>query len=84
MSMSANPRVKANQEETPDLAAPYIVALIRERERRLAELRRYDRFIAQAAGRLALQGFWRTLKRQDEDAIQRLTNWLDHEAASGA
>lgn len=82
--MSTNTPTKVNPAETLDIAAPYIVALIRERERRLADLRRYDRFIAQAAGQLNLQGFWRTLKRQDEDAIQRLTNWLEHETASGA
>ncbi|WP_406696986.1 hypothetical protein V5E97_38975 [Singulisphaera sp. Ch08] len=81
--MSANIQDKAISRETSDIGAPHLIALIRERERRLAELRRYDRYIAQAAGRLTLQGYWRTLKRQDEDAIQRLKNWLDHEATSG-
>lgn len=77
--MSTTTRLKSSRTETRDVAPPFVNALIEERERRLAELRRYDRFIAQAAGQISLQGFWRTLKRQDEEAIQRLTNWLDHQ-----
>ena len=66
-----------------DVLAPRIVALIRERRRRLAAIPRYDRHIAQAAGHLTLQGLWRDLKRQDVEDAQRLKNWLDREIADG-
>jgi hypothetical protein len=61
--------------------APHIVSLIRERQRRVAAASRYDRYIEQAKGHLILQGFWRNLKRQDEDDAQRLQNWIDREIA---
>lgn len=79
--MSTNIKHELNRLGTGEIAAPHIVALIRERERRLAALRRYDRYITQATGQLPLQDFWRRLKRQDEDDIQRLKNWLDQESA---
>ena len=66
-----------------DVLPPQVVALIRERWRRLAAIPRYDRYIAQAAGHLTLQGFWRNLKRQDVEDAQRLKNWLDREIANG-
>ena len=66
-----------------DVLPPHVVALIRERRRRLAAIPRYDRYIAQAAGHLTLQGFWRNLKRQDVEDAQRLKNWLDREIADG-
>ena len=66
-----------------DVLPPHVVALIRERQRRLAAIPRYDRYIAQAAGHLTLQGFWRNLKRQDVEDAQRLKNWLDREIADG-
>ena len=66
-----------------DVLPPHVVALIRERQRRLAAISRYDRYIAQAAGHLTLQGFWRNLKRQDVEDAQRLKNWLDREIADG-
>ena len=81
--MLTDKRQETTRPATRDLAAPHVVALIRERERRLAAILRYDRYIAQAAGHLPLQDYWRTLKRQDEEDLQRLTNWLDHEAAVG-
>ena len=56
---------------------PHVVALIRERRRRLAAISRYDRYIAQAEGHLTLQGFWRTLKRQEVEDEQRLKDWID-------
>jgi hypothetical protein len=62
---------------------PHVVALIHERQRRLAAIPRYDRYIAQAAGHLTLQGFWRNIKRQDVEDAQRLKNWLDREIADG-
>ena len=64
-------------------SAPYLSSLARERRRRLAAVRRYARYIAQAAGHLPLQAFWRNLRRQDAEDAQRLKNWLDREAAGG-
>ena len=64
-----------------DVLQPHVVTLIRERRRRLAAIPRYDRYIAQAAGHLTLQGFWRDLKRQDVEDAQRLKNRLDREIA---
>ena len=58
----------------------HIVTLIRERQRRPAALSRYERYIAQAAGHLTLQGFWRNLKRQDMEDAQRLKEWIDRES----
>jgi len=66
-----------------DVLPPHIVALIRERRRRLEAIPRYDRYIAQASGHLTLQGFWRDLKRQDVEDAQRLKNRLDRELADG-
>jgi hypothetical protein len=66
-----------------DVLSPHIVALIRERRRRLAAIPRYDRYIAQAAGHLTLQGFWRNLKWQDVEDAQRLKDWIDREIADG-
>ena len=62
-----------------DVLPPHVVALIRERQRRIAAISRYDRYIAQAAGHLTLQGFWRDLKRQDMEDAQRLGGWVDRE-----
>jgi hypothetical protein len=75
-------RAACHQSES-GVRPPHVVALTRERQRRLAAIRRYDRYIAQAAGHLTLQGFWRNLKRQDEEDAQRLKNWLDREIADG-
>lgn len=80
--MSSTIRDEARRRGTAEILSPHVIALIRERQRRIAALPRYDRYIAQAAGCLTLQGFWRNLKRQDEDDIQRLKNWLDQEATS--
>ena len=66
-----------------DVLPAHIVALIRERRRRLAAIPRYDRHIARAAGHLTLQGFWRNLKRQDAEDAQRLKNWIDQEIGDG-
>jgi hypothetical protein len=60
-----------------------LAALRRERQRRTAAIERYDRYIAEAAGHLALQAFWRNLRRQDVDDAQRLKNWLDRADAGG-
>jgi hypothetical protein len=80
--MSTNERDVAGWRGTAEIPPPHIIALIRERQRRIAALPRYDRYIAQAAGHLTLQGFWRNLRRQEEDDIQRMKNWLDQEAAT--
>ena len=66
-----------------DVLPLHIVALIRERRRRLAAIPRYDRSIAQAAGHLTLQGFWRALKRRDEEAAERLKDRIDREMTDG-
>ncbi|MBX6313966.1 MAG: hypothetical protein IRY99_13775 [Isosphaeraceae bacterium] len=63
---------------------PHVIALQRERRRRLAAISRYDRYIAEAAGDLFLQAFWHNLKRQDQEDAQRLKNRLDHETTEGA
>lgn len=68
----------------PDVLPPYVVDLIRERQRRLAAIPRYDRYIAQAAGHLTMQGFWRDLKRRDVEDARRLKDWLDREVAERA
>jgi hypothetical protein len=73
----------ACQQGESDVLPPHVVALIRERRRRLAAISRYDRYIAQAAGHLTLQGFWRNLKRQDVEDARRLKNRLDREIADG-
>jgi hypothetical protein len=57
--------------------------LVRERQRRLAAIPRYDRYIARAAGHPALQGFWRDLERRDAEDAERLRDWLDRETADG-
>jgi hypothetical protein len=79
--MSAITKSGAGRRGVTDVLPPYAVTLIRERQRRLAAIPRYDRYIAQAAGHLTLQGFWRNLKRQDMEDAQRLKEWLDRETA---
>jgi hypothetical protein len=58
--------------------------LIRERNRRLVTMPPYDRFIANAAGHLTLQAFWRNLKRRDEEDLQRLEYQFKTETRSDA
>jgi hypothetical protein len=74
----------ACQQSESDVLPPHVVALVRERQRRLAAISRYDRYIAQAEGHFTLQGFWRNLKRQDVEDALLLMNWLDREVADGA
>jgi hypothetical protein len=81
--MSSSPSRAACQQSESGVLPPHVVALIRERQRRLAAIPRYDRYIAQAAGHLTLRGFWRNIKRQDEEDAQRLKDWLDREIADG-
>lgn len=77
--MAAMIQTEAIRRGTSERPPPRVVALIRERRRRLAAIPRYDRYIAEAAGDLILQGFWRNLRRQDLEDAQRLENRLDRE-----
>src|SRR5437764_8080704 len=77
--MSSMTASEASRRCDADILPPHIVTLIRERQRRLAAISRYERCIAQAAGHLTLQGFWRNLKRQDMEDAQRLKEWIDRE-----
>jgi hypothetical protein len=81
--MSELVQYEASRRSALDVLPGHVIALIRERQRRLAAVPRYDRYIDQAAGHLTLQGFWRNLKRQDAEDAQRLKNWLDREIADG-
>jgi hypothetical protein len=74
----------ARTQPASDPRTRLIAALRRERQRRLAAIARYDRYIAEAAGHLALQVFWRNLRRQDADDAQRLKNWLVRESVNGS
>jgi hypothetical protein len=82
--MSTTVSSKAYPRGDADVLPPHVVALIRERQRRLAAIPRYDRYITRAAGHLTLQGLWRNLKRQDMEDAQRLKDWLDRETADHA
>ena len=75
--------IPARRPASSDLRRRRLVALQRERRRRLAAIPRYDRYIAEAAGNLTLQGFWRDLKRQDLEDAQRLKIRLEREAGEG-
>src|SRR3954451_20448089 len=77
--MSSMTASEASRRCDADILPPHVVALIRERQRRLAAIARYERYVAQAAGHLTLQGFWRNLKRQEMEDAQRLKEWIDHE-----
>jgi hypothetical protein len=77
--MSSISAAETRQRGVANVLPPHVVALIRERQRRIAAISRYDRYIAQAAGHLTLQGFWRNLKRQDMEDAQRLKEWIDGE-----
>ena len=81
--MAATIRTDGGRRDTLDVLPLYVIALIRERQRRLAAIPRYDRYIAQASGHLNLQVFWRNLKRHDVEDAWRLKNWLDREIADG-
>lgn len=82
--MSKLLQYEACRKGAPDVLPAHVVALIRERQRRVLAIPRYDRYISQVAGHLTLQGFWRNLKRQDVEDAQRLKNWLDREIAERA
>ena len=82
--MSATIRDKASRRDNSEILPSHVISLIRERQRRIAALPRYDRYIAQATGRLTLQGFWRNLKRQDQEDIHWLNRRLDEETAGAA
>lgn len=67
---------QSNGDRTPH----HVIALRREQRRRLAAIPRYDRYIAEAAGDLTLQAFWRNLKRQELEDAQRINARLGREA----
>lgn len=53
-------------------------ALVREQDRRREELAAYDHQIAVAEGEPELQSAWRDLKVREAEALERLTEQLDH------
>jgi hypothetical protein len=57
--------------------------LVHELSKRLDALWRYDQRIANADGHGALQGFWRDLKRQDQENIKRLKQLIGEEISKG-
>lgn len=65
-----------------EVLPPHLVALVRERQRRLTAISRFDRNIVQAEGRHDLQGFWQDLRRRDLRDAQRLTELLEREIAA--
>jgi hypothetical protein len=81
--MSTTVQSKSCPRGDADVLPPHVVDLARERRRRLAAIPRYDRYIARAAGRPALQGSWRDLERRDAEDAERLKDWLDRETADG-
>jgi hypothetical protein len=50
--------------------------LVHELSRRLDGVWRYDQYIANADGQSDLQGFWRTVKAQEQVNIQQLKKLL--------
>lgn len=73
---NAKDRYRSKVDRTPH----HVIALHREQRRRLASIPRYDRYIAEAAGDLSLQAFWRNLKRQALEDAQRISDRLTREA----
>jgi hypothetical protein len=63
--------------------ADYNHDLIHELSRRLDCLWRYDQYIANADWREHLNQFWRDVKAQEEQNIQRLKELLKEEMQSG-
>jgi hypothetical protein len=57
--------------------------LIHELSLRLDALWRYDQRISNAEGHMMLQGFWRDLKRQDQENIKRLKQLIGKEIQDG-
>lgn len=57
--------------------------LVHELSRRLDALWRYDQYIANAEGKSELQGFWREVKSQESENINRLKAFVKQEIESG-
>jgi hypothetical protein len=57
--------------------------LVHDLSKRLDALWRYDQYIANAAGKPALQDLWRGLKRQEIDNIKRVKQLLADEVKAG-
>lgn len=57
--------------------------LIHHLSQRLDALWRYDQYIANAEGKPEIQEFWRELKRQDTENIQKLKEMVGREIQQG-
>jgi hypothetical protein len=57
---------------------------VRELDRRLRALRRYDRYLADAGGDPELRGLWCDLKHQDLESVRRLKGLLIRHIQEGA
>ena len=57
--------------------------LVHELSKRLDGLWRFDQCIANAEGKPELQNFWRDLKRQDKQNVDRLKQMIRKEIESG-
>ena len=57
--------------------------LIQELNKRLDGVWRYDQFIANAEGNPSLQNFWRDLKKQDQQNVNRLKELISEEVKKG-
>lgn len=57
--------------------------LVHELSKRLDALWRYDQYVANAAGKLALQAFWRSLKTQEQENVARLKQLIGEEMREG-
>jgi hypothetical protein len=58
--------------------------LVRELDRRLRALRRYDRYLADAGGDAGLRGLWCDLGRQDLASVRRLKGLLIRHIQEGS
>jgi hypothetical protein len=61
----------------------YALDLIHELSKRSQALGQYDQCLANAEGHPHLQEFWRTLKRQDQEYLQRLKDLVEEEIRNG-
>lgn len=57
--------------------------LVHELSRRLDSLWRCDQHIANAKGHEKLQGFWRDIKKQEQDNVKKLKGFIADEIKSG-
>ena len=57
--------------------------LVHELSKRLDGLWRYDQYIANAEGKAKLQECWRTLKRQEQENVNKLKGLIAEEVKQG-